>query len=85
MRALLREIGHATMAPSDMAKFESAFEEGKLLPPEQYVAVFLLIVIPDRGRPGTVIAALAVGGPMELSGEYIEWSDERLAPFRLRA
>ena len=41
--------------------------------------------IDENGRPGAVIAGLAVGGPMALSGEYIDWSDERLSEFRLDA
>ncbi|OCF32718.1 cytoplasmic protein [Kwoniella heveanensis CBS 569] len=63
MQALLRDKGPSSMHPSEMVKFQSAFEKGELLPPEQ---------------PGAIIAGLAVAGPNELSGEYINWADERL-------
>ena len=33
-----------------------------------------------KNRPAATIASLAVnGGPMDLSGEYLDWIDERLA------
>ena len=35
MQALLRDVGPETMDISDIAKFQSAFEDGKLLPAEQ--------------------------------------------------
>jgi hypothetical protein len=35
MQTLLREQGHGVMDPADMTKFMSAFEGGKLLPPDQ--------------------------------------------------
>ncbi|WVF67512.1 hypothetical protein IAT40_002268 [Kwoniella sp. CBS 6097] len=63
MQALLRDKGPSSMHPSEMVKFQSAFEKGELLAPEQ---------------PGVIIAGLAVAGPPELSGEYINWADERL-------
>ncbi|WWD19208.1 hypothetical protein CI109_103666 [Kwoniella shandongensis] len=67
MQAFLRSNGPGQMADTDMVKFQSAFEKGELLRPEQ---------------PGAVLAGLAVNGPLELSGEYINWADERLQAFR---
>ena len=39
----------------------------------------------DDGRelirsPGGAIAHTVINGPMDLSGEYLQWDDERLAP-----
>ncbi|KAE8541862.1 hypothetical protein D1P53_002036 [Cryptococcus gattii VGV] len=67
MQSFLRAYGPAEMSPTDMAKFQGAYEKGELLAPEQ---------------PGSVLAAMAVKGPVELSGEYINWSDERLKAFQ---
>ncbi|WVQ68423.1 uncharacterized protein L199_006631 [Kwoniella botswanensis] len=67
MQALLRTDGPAAMHPDEMIKFQSAYEKGELLTPEQ---------------PGSVIAGLAISGPQELSGEYINWADDRLQSFR---
>ncbi|WWC71404.1 uncharacterized protein I206_105359 [Kwoniella pini CBS 10737] len=66
MQALLRNDGPATMHPDEMIKFQNAYEKGELLAPEQ---------------PGSIIAGLAISGPQELSGEYINWADERLKSF----
>ncbi len=71
------------MHPSDMEKFVTAFEGGKLLPPEQSVLPSArTMTCADDLRPGAVIAGLAVGGPIDLSGEYLNWEDDRLASFR---
>ncbi|KAK8854651.1 hypothetical protein IAR55_003390 [Kwoniella newhampshirensis] len=67
MQAFLRSNGPGQMADSDMVKFQSAYEKGELLAPEQ---------------PGSVLAGLAVDGPLELNGEYINWADDRLQAFR---
>ncbi|WVQ79787.1 hypothetical protein IAT38_001887 [Cryptococcus sp. DSM 104549] len=67
MQAFLRTNGPGQMSDTDMAKFQSAFDKGELLAPEQ---------------PGSVLAGLAVDGPMKLSGEYINWADERLKAFQ---
>jgi len=52
--------------------------------------VIAIIVVKEKeinrmNRPGSVIAGLAVNGPLEYSGEFINWGDERLAGFRQRA
>lgn len=36
-------------------------------------------------RSGSVIAGLAVDGPADLSGQYIDFADERLAKYQLGA
>ncbi|RSH88867.1 hypothetical protein EHS25_003095 [Saitozyma podzolica] len=63
MQEAIRTRGPGIMSDKDMVKFQNAFENGELLAPEV---------------PGAVIAALAVAGPKELSGEYLNWADERL-------
>ncbi|WVQ72067.1 hypothetical protein IAR50_001611 [Cryptococcus sp. DSM 104548] len=68
MQLFLRTHGPGEMSDTDMAKFQGAYEKGELLAPEQ---------------PGSVLAGLAVKGPVELSGEYINWADERLKDFQL--
>jgi hypothetical protein len=37
----------------------------------------------DMSSPGSVIAGMVVAGPSELSGEYLNWSEDRLASFQL--
>ncbi|ORX38398.1 hypothetical protein BD324DRAFT_354002 [Kockovaella imperatae] len=64
MQEYLRESGSGAMNPEDLTKFIGAFERGELLPTE---------------KPGAVIAQVAVtGGPMGLTGEYLDWTDDRL-------
>ncbi|WRT68569.1 uncharacterized protein IL334_005547 [Kwoniella shivajii] len=67
MQGLLRTNGPGTMHPDEMVKFQNAYEKGELLKPEQ---------------PGAIIAGLAISGPIEISGEYINWADERLEAYR---
>lgn len=55
------------MDEDEHVKFVQAHAKGQLL---------------DPVLPGTVIAELALDGPHQLSGEYIEWSDERLMKYR---
>lgn len=55
------------MTSSDMTKFNSLHTEGKLLHPDV---------------PGSVIAGCAVGIPLDISGEYVNWEDERFAQWR---
>nr|XP_018261624.1 cytoplasmic protein [Kwoniella dejecticola CBS 10117]OBR83782.1 cytoplasmic protein [Kwoniella dejecticola CBS 10117] len=64
---LLRNEGPATMHPDEMVKFQNAHKNGELLAPEQ---------------PGSVIAGLAIDGSLELTGEYINWADDRLKSFQ---
>lgn len=69
MQSHIRKVGPDVMAPPEMAKFTQLHETGKLLPPAQ---------------PGAVIAGAAVGFDAAMSGEYVNWEDERLAAFRAR-
>ncbi|KAG6367172.1 hypothetical protein INS49_001356 [Diaporthe citri] len=57
MQKLLREQGKGFMDDKDHASFVSAFEEGKLNPPE---------------GPGNVIAKLALDGTLDLSGKFLQ-------------
>lgn len=41
MQSFLRTHGPAEMSPTDMAKFQSAYEKGELLAPEQCVRLTL--------------------------------------------
>nr|ODN86147.1 cytoplasmic protein [Cryptococcus depauperatus CBS 7841] len=68
MQAFLRTHGQSEMSEAELAKFKGAFERGELLPP---------------AKPGAVLAGLAVEGPLELSGEYLNWTDERLQKYQL--
>jgi hypothetical protein len=56
------------MDKDEHAKFTSAHASGQLL---------------DPVLPASVIAGLALDGPKELSGEYLEWSDERLTRYTI--
>lgn len=69
MQELLRNIDNGVMDPEEHVKFTTAHEKGQLLDPK---------------LPGGVIAGLALDGPKDLSGEYLEWSDERLSSFKLQ-
>ncbi|KAL7422460.1 hypothetical protein Q5752_003108 [Cryptotrichosporon argae] len=68
MQALIRSAGPGHMSATDMPKFIAAHESGQLLDPR---------------APGAVIAGLALAGPSEASGEFLNWEDERLAPYRI--
>lgn len=57
MQKLLREQGKGFMDDKDHSSFVSAFEEGKLNPPE---------------GPGNVIAKLALDGTPDLSGKFLQ-------------
>jgi len=67
MQSDLRDVGAVHMAPDVYESFVREKEEGLLLKPED---------------PGHVIAALAVNGPRSLSGEFVNWDDERCREFR---
>lgn len=56
------------MDKEEHIKFTAAHANGQLL---------------DPSLPGSVIAGLALDGPKELSGEYLDWADERLSRFKL--
>jgi len=82
MQKRLRERGESFLDPKLVAALIKAFEKGALLRPEQSVKHTISISQADDFRPGSAIAGLAVNGPAELSGQYIDWSDERLAKYQ---
>jgi len=55
------------MTPGQHADFIGFHTNKKLLHPDE---------------PGHVIAALAVGGPSSLSGQFLSWDDEGLKAYR---
>jgi len=55
------------MAPNDLAKFIKLHETKTLVRPE------------DSGH---VIAALAINATQDLSGKFVSWDEEALAPYR---
>lgn len=82
MQKRLREKGGSFLDPELVAALIKAFEKGALLRPEQSVKHTMSISQADNSRPGAAIAALALNGPAELSGQYLDWSDERLAKYQ---
>ncbi|GAB1312165.1 Benzil reductase ((S)-benzoin forming) IRC24 [Madurella fahalii] len=66
MQREIREKGTA-MSKKDYEGFKSAFEEGKLIRPEQ---------------SGGIIARLSVDAKPELSGKYFKWDAPELAEYR---
>ncbi|KAK4242008.1 hypothetical protein C8A03DRAFT_29749 [Achaetomium macrosporum] len=66
MQKELREKG-TEMSKKDYDSFKSAFEEGRLVKPEQ---------------SGGVIAKLSVNAKPELSGKYFKWDAAELADYR---
>ncbi|KAK4102687.1 NAD(P)-binding protein [Parathielavia hyrcaniae] len=66
MQKELREKG-TEMAKKDYETFRTAFEDGKLIKPEQ---------------PGRVIATLSIDAKPELSGKYFKWDAGELAEYR---
>lgn len=69
MQRQIREVHASSMDQADIKKFTNAYEQGKLVQPEQC---------------GHVIAKLAVYAPNELSGLFLSWDDEKLADFQLK-
>ncbi|KAG8865223.1 hypothetical protein FRB96_000113 [Tulasnella sp. 330] len=67
MQSTIRAIGAAHMSPKDLAKFTGLYETGTLVKPE------------DSGH---VIAALAVNAGKDLTGKFVSWDEEAMAPFR---
>lgn len=68
MQKDIREKHAANMDQGDVKKFMQAYEQGKLVKPEQC---------------GHVIARLAVDAPSELTGQFLSWDDAKLADFQL--
>ncbi|KAK5105588.1 hypothetical protein LTS08_001865 [Lithohypha guttulata] len=69
MQRTIREQHVENMDAEDMKKFQGAFDEGKLVKPEQC---------------GHVIAKLAIAATPDLSGMFLSWNDERLTDYQLR-
>ena len=69
MQKAIREEHMDNMDPEDMKKFMGAFQEGKLVRPEQC---------------GHVIAKLAVYATPDLSGQFMAWNDEALTAYQLK-
>ncbi|KAF9362695.1 hypothetical protein BGX34_005673 [Mortierella sp. NVP85] len=67
MQAAIRAKGQGSMTPGQHADFIGFHTNKKLLHPDE---------------PGHVIAALAVGGPSSLSGQFLSWDDESLKAYR---
>ncbi|KAI9738734.1 MAG: hypothetical protein M1834_008239 [Cirrosporium novae-zelandiae] len=67
MQANLRSHHIDKMDAVDAAKFRSAFEDKKLLRPEQ---------------PGNVMARLVLNPPKDLSGRFLNWSSEELMAYQ---
>lgn len=67
MQAELREHGKGVMADAVHKEFVKAFEEGKLVNPED---------------PARVFANFATAGSLDLSGQYLKWDSPELAPYR---
>lgn len=67
MQGALREFGGLHMANDFHQSLVREKREGRLLKPEQ---------------PGYVIAALSLHAPESLSGEFVNWDDERCREFR---
>lgn len=67
MQAELREHGKGVMADEIHSQFVKAFEEGKLVKPKD---------------PARVFANFATKGSLDLSGQYLKWDGQDLAPYR---
>ena len=67
MQRDIREKHSNAMTASDAKKFAELKSTGSLLKPEQ---------------PGHVIAKLALDGPKELSGKFLQWDAEELKAFQ---
>ncbi|RPD67201.1 short-chain dehydrogenase [Lentinus tigrinus ALCF2SS1-7] len=67
MQAVIREQGPSTMPAATLKIFTEAFEQNKLVAPE------------DAGH---VAAALALTAPRSLSGQFVSWDAEECKPFR---
>ena len=69
MQKAIREVHSSNMDESDMKKFVGAYEEGKLVKPEQC---------------GHVIARLVLEAPAGLSGKMLSWNDAALEAYQLK-
>ncbi|KND87766.1 putative oxidoreductase [Tolypocladium ophioglossoides CBS 100239] len=67
MQAVLRASGKDTMNKAQYDTFVEAFEQGKLLKPEQ---------------PGHVVAKFVAGPQKDLSGQCLNWNSSELAAYQ---
>lgn len=67
MQQLIRDDGNNHLIPTDYTKFINAHSSGQLVKPEDC---------------GHVIAALALGAPKSLSGQFVSWDSEEVKDFR---
>ncbi|GAA6001774.1 uncharacterized protein JCM10292_005903 [Rhodotorula paludigena] len=70
MQQKIRELGAEHMSAADHARFTGLHERGELLPPHE---------------PGGVLAGLALEAPAELSGQFVNWNDEKVLTMQRRA
>lgn len=63
MQAVIRREGQSHMTDDQYERFVSYHERGELQPPE---------------KPGRALAVLALYAPRELSGAFVNWTDERV-------
>jgi hypothetical protein len=63
MQAVIREKGKGKTSDEVHQFFVDLYEQGKLLPPE---------------IPAIAAVSLALKAPLQLSGEILEWDDERV-------
>ncbi|GAA5923880.1 uncharacterized protein JCM15063_005489 [Sporobolomyces koalae] len=63
MQEIIREKGGQYMKPSEHDRFTGLHARGELLPPS---------------KPGLALASLAIRAQKELSGEFVNWDDERV-------
>ncbi|GAA5910477.1 hypothetical protein JCM5296_007189 [Sporobolomyces johnsonii] len=70
MQEKIRSIGGEHMTEADHARFTGLHERGELLPPQ---------------APGAVLAGLALKAPKELSGGFVNWNDEKMGEYTLKA
>ena len=67
MQAQIRQFaGSAQMQPEDVAMFTKAYEEGKLIAPEE---------------SGHAIAAMALNASQEFTGKFLSWDSEECREF----
>jgi NAD(P)-dependent dehydrogenase (short-subunit alcohol dehydrogenase family) len=63
MQITIRETGKGRMGESNYQRLSGAYQQGKLLPPEE---------------PGKAIACLAMAAPHAWSAEVLAWDDEKV-------
>lgn len=66
MQTAIRETGKAHMSAADHTNFSGLKTSGSLLSPDQ---------------PAAVLAGLALGAELSLSGEFVSWDDKAMEKF----